>query len=165
MVLFFVWTFVLHFVFADLHCVLHCGCEKAGRRLGWRLFHGVPVPALALQSLQVSGSQGRVFVEAQVHSRWLTSPRLMVTTALPALPEFATCFPLATHLPIQQKAESVIPKDLGLPVPGQEQREQTKRRKSEWSELVNESVLPAAAIGGALCCRPGLSPGLLSQCT
>lgn len=53
---------------ADIYCVLHCGCEKAGCRLDGRLFHGEPVPALALQSFQVSGSQGRGLTEAQVQS-------------------------------------------------------------------------------------------------
>lgn len=35
-------------------------------------------------------------------------------TAVLTLREFATCFPLFIHLPIQQNAESVISKDLGL---------------------------------------------------
>lgn len=45
--------------FSDLHRVLHCGCEKAGCRLGGGLLHGAPVPPLALQPLQVSGGLER----------------------------------------------------------------------------------------------------------
>ncbi|XP_062452886.1 vitamin K-dependent gamma-carboxylase isoform X3 [Rhea pennata] len=39
----------------DLHRLLHCGAEEAGRRLGGRLLHGLPRPPLALRPLQVSG--------------------------------------------------------------------------------------------------------------
>ena len=38
--------------------------------------------------------------------------------AAPTLPKFAACFTLSTHLPLQQKAELMMSKDLGLAAPG-----------------------------------------------
>ena len=107
-----------------------------------------------------------------MQSGGLASLRSAVTAALPTLPEFATCFPLSTHLPVQRKAELMVSKDLGLAAPGrltvwaETKGKAVKERKAPvLGGLVSEAVAPAVAVVVPLSsgCHPSLSLGPLGR--
>ena len=61
----------------------------------------------------------------------LTSFRSTVLAAAPALPKFAACFTLSTHLCLQQKAELMMSIDLGLAAPG---------RLTAWARMKGKEI-------------------------
>lgn len=87
----------------------------------------------------------------------LTSFRSPVIAAVPTLPKFAACFTLSTHLPLQQKAELMMSKDLGLAAPGRltawagaKGREIKEREVPALGDLESESV-PQQSLWWGLC--------------